>query len=442
MTAAESHLIDTGELVDSLRRAIGYAASAGLLGDERVLRTLKDAEAALAAGARPDVEALSLALNRISTAISPITLVDLATGRDPLSPDNQRRSQRFRFWLTLFAFGVLLHIGYFIHSLQLEQAVLSGIDAIQEQQPRKKLVSLRKLAQFEKPLAEQSARNDLYHEKVAELINLNNRMMVTYRAATEAEAIHLFPLPVAIDWLASAGQTVAGFFRRLVGSADAGDDTRSATAASQPSSADGVDRAPVEPFDGTGSPKALLDQEPPAAPAVPDFCQSSGNNDFKLPAEVNTYPDWMRLIVADDLSDFCFQLKAFDNGSIANQSLTTLSALPAIREKVALRVDWFLPFFFGLLGSTLYVMRSVGNIRQPAVSLAQTIMRISLGGVAGIAIGWFSLVPPTGSIAPNGYISVSFVVAFVVGYGIDALFVILDRMNKLVSDLGGTNKAD
>ena len=55
-------------------------------------------------------------------------------------------------------------------------------------------------------------------------------------------------------------------------------------------------------------------------------------------------------------------------------------------------------------------------------------MRVSLGGVAGIVIGWFTVAPP--NLETVSSISVPFALAFVTGYGIDVLFTILDRVNR------------
>lgn len=430
-------LVDAAVLMDNLRLATSYAAAAGLLKDKAVLQTLKTAEDAMAADSVPNIEALSLALSDVCAAIAPLTLVDLAAGRNPLSTDNQHRARWYQLILSLLAFGILIHIGYFMHSLQREQSVLAGIASIQEQRPREKLVALRKLAQYEAPLDERSARNDLYHERIGELITLNDRMAATYTAAVVAEGIPLFPL-------SSLARSVEGFVDRFA--ADEASDRPPAGPAMPP--ADLTPPAPGDPA-AAAAPPASAQATPPAAEAVtmadltaePALCQRRGDGGFELPREAAGYPNWVQLVLVDALSDFCFQLNAFGDGSdITNQSLQSLSVLPAIREKVALRVDWFLPFFFGLLGATLYVMRNVGSIRLPAVALPSTLMRISLGGVAGIAIGWFSINPADGGLVPGGNVSLPFILAFVVGYGIDALFQILDRFNRLIADTAGPAK--
>lgn len=404
MSDARAPILDTAILVDSLRRAVTYAATAGLLKDGSVLDSLRDADAALAAGREPDARALTLALNQVAADIAPMTLTDLNFGRDPLSPDNQRRSRMQQLVLTVFALLILAHVGYFMHSLRLEQAVVQTLEAIQQQRPQQKLVALRKMAQYDKPLGAPSALHDQYHERVAEMIGLNNRLMSAYVAAVQAASTPLFP---------------ADLLWRRVSEAWAA-------------------RSNAQP------PPVATDAAAEAAlPADHALCEEADGG-FRLPEEAVRYPQWMQLVLADSLSDFCFQLKVFSpggGGALIHQSLSQLSEVPSIQEKVALRADWFLPFFFGLLGATLSMMRALGNIRLPAMTVFSILMRIALGGVAGIAIGWFSVGAGSGPIHASSVISLPFVLAFVVGYGIDALFAVLDRLNRLIGELAGAPRS-
>lgn len=62
------------------------------------------------------------------------------------------------------------------------------------------------------------------------------------------------------------------------------------------------------------------------------------------------------------------------------------------------------------------------------------VMRIALGGVAGIVVGWF---PSSNALStePVGTLSLPFMVAFVTGYSIDALFSLLDRLGRAVENI-------
>lgn len=144
-------------------------------------------------------------------------------------------------------------------------------------------------------------------------------------------------------------------------------------------------------------------------------------------------PPSIRTLQVDRLQDFSFGLKAlpsaYGGAAMPIDPLSTLKFLRAIEERVSLRSDWFLPFFFGVLGSIVFVMRNVANVRTPSMNLFSISMRIALGGVAGIVIGWFSQAVLPGFQSTNA-LSVPFAFAFLTGYSIDALVGLLDRLSQ------------
>ncbi|MDB5743322.1 MAG: hypothetical protein JWR68_1637 [Polaromonas sp.] len=113
----------------------------------------------------------------------------------------------------------------------------------------------------------------------------------------------------------------------------------------------------------------------------------------------------------------------------------------ATRNKVHLLMSWLLPGLYGLLGACVYVMRSLlhgsGSIKAGGdariVEMLSLALRVSLGGLAGIIIGWFSLpTAPTASSAAISISSIPFGMAFLAGFSIESLFALLDRLNKSV----------
>ncbi|MDP1902130.1 MAG: hypothetical protein Q8K96_17035 [Rubrivivax sp.] len=116
-----------------------------------------------------------------------------------------------------------------------------------------------------------------------------------------------------------------------------------------------------------------------------------------------------------------------------------VSMIYETRNKVNLLVSWMLPGLYGLLGACVFLMRDLlrvnglGTVGPDAriVDLLSLLLRVSLGGLAGIIIGWF-WVPTAGT--PNSSAiavsSISFGVAFLAGFSIDSLFALLDRLIK------------
>ncbi|MGD7153003.1 hypothetical protein ACQCRO_25510, partial [Ralstonia pseudosolanacearum] len=109
---------------------------------------------------------------------------------------------------------------------------------------------------------------------------------------------------------------------------------------------------------------------------------------------------------------------------------TILSHISRLKNSVAMRATWLMPFLYGLLGAMIFVMRNITSERRPAMEMFPMIVRLSLGGLAGIVIGWFSASVGTGSPAVSSNIlSLPLVLAFLTGYGIDVFFSLLDRLS-------------
>jgi hypothetical protein len=148
----------------------------------------------------------------------------------------------------------------------------------------------------------------------------------------------------------------------------------------------------------------------------------------------------MRQIFLDNASDFCFQVKVLspnNDSALLNQNFSGFASpfISKLKDKVSLRVEWFLPFLYGLLGSVVFMMRNIASIRTPAMEWLPVLMRVSLGGVAGIVIGWFSAAVPQGTATPA--IFLPFGLAFLTGYGIDVLFNLLDKLNRSIGEVSG-----
>lgn len=428
---AQQSIIDLRSLLDDLRMGVRYAARVGVLTDRAIVLTLESAEAALAANQRPDVFALTTALNEIAARIYPVTIADLNFKRDPFLPENQRKSGFMQMALMIFALLVLATIGDYMHSLQREQDALSAIEKIRDLKPQEKLTEVRRIAQWDKPLAlphTPRTLNDQYHQKVSELLAINSTMVNTYSSAVEAVALpmipfsrFLFPPKPAPSVLGPPAPASSLLPSAASSGATAAASSPAPSSATATASADG-DAANV----------------PAAAPVNPAdaACGEDTDGELRLPEESKRYPEWMKTALRDELGDFCFQLNVVapgGGGAIQSQSLSQLAFADSIREKISLRGVWFLPFMYGLLGSALFVMRNVASVRTPAMEWLAIAMRISLGGVAGIVVGWFS--SASSNLLPvTSLLSLPFALAFLTGYGIDILFNVLDKLNHVISE--------
>jgi len=97
--------------------------------------------------------------------------------------------------------------------------------------------------------------------------------------------------------------------------------------------------------------------------------------------------------------------------------------------------SYLLPLFYGLLGSAVYILRSLaGEIQK--VSFESDVgyrLRLPLGALAGAALSWFFGEAFSGA---TGFKSLSpFALAFLGGYSVEVLF---SGMDRLVEAFGGT----
>lgn len=111
------------------------------------------------------------------------------------------------------------------------------------------------------------------------------------------------------------------------------------------------------------------------------------------------------------------------------------------KSKVNLLVTWLLPGLYGLLGACVYLLRDMMKSRQGRLYVDTTVLnnlslllRIALGGLAGIIIGWFWVPTTAGNGVVQPISSIPFGMAFLAGFSIETLFSLLDRLNKTIEN--------
>ncbi len=422
-------IVDVEELVNDLRRGVGYATRAGLLHDNSLLDVAKcweDTEGR----SQADTYALVAARNRLSQLIAPITFTDLSGGRNPFDEANQKIGKRLQFILTIAALVVLMLIGFYMHAVQREQAAILTLQDIQSLRPLEKLHSLRKMAQWENPLASPTTLYDEYHQRASELHAIKERIENVYLQAVEAVAIPLFPFE---RWLQPSA-----------GSPPVPPDTGAvvkAAAPAKPEKGEPVQVAVMSVSAGAGADSKSAVPVQPAADVVnlPDVCRTDPSGRIQLAGEAAGYPEWMKMALLDSMNDFCFQVRVLSpggDGALLNENFSPLNFIGPLKDKASFRTEWFLPFLYGLLGSIVFLIRNIANVRTPAMDWLPALMRIALGGVAGIVVGWFSSTTAS-SLQGASSLSIPFMLAFLTGYGIDILFTMLDRISQLVEQAAG-----
>lgn len=427
-----SSVIDVRCLLADLELTVRYAMRAGLLRDERHTKAIAEAEEVLLEGRQPDIDKLARMLGDMIELIKPLTLADLQAHRDPFEDANHRRSNVMQLVLTVFAMVVLVNVGYFMSALRTEQDTLANIEKVKDYKPRMLLTELRRMAQMDSVLGQEKAARVLsekYYQKRSELVRLNALLNYSQAGGEAVADMPMFPLLRHETANEQAGHP--GF----LADAQAGKPHEAAplqTVSSGGSGTSGhVGGSSMSPDGGS------------VMPVVTGPICEEKNGELVLPSTFNYFPAWMKDAIRDSMADFCFQLNAVTQdgrSSLMNELIDLQNVEHKIRDKVALRVAWYLPFLFGLLGAVVLVMQKISDVRTPAMEWHTLIMRVAMGGIAGIIVGWF-IAPDAEKISFATMISLPFALAFLAGYGIDSFFRVLGNASGALANLGGGKAA-
>jgi hypothetical protein len=293
------------------------------------------------------------------------------------------------------------------------------------------------MVQYEKPLDKSNAAVEAYYQRLSDLVQLNSKMSATYLRAKESldlPFVSFLPtsIPFPADWSffkkADAAKGNSAHEGAQGASAPVQLDASTAKAQSSPVR-EGAD---VHDYDAGEKPKF--------GDSSDRKCDEEPEGSVRLPPEAANYPPWLKAVFSEALNDSCFQQRITRDstasgwrGVLLDDSQDFFGKVPNIRDRVSERVNWALPFLYGVLGSIIFVMRNVASLRSPAMGWWPVIMRIGLGGIAGIVIGWFSG-GTVSSVASNSSFSLPFALAFLTGYGIDVLFNLLDKLNRSMAE--------
>jgi hypothetical protein len=96
---------------------------------------------------------------------------------------------------------------------------------------------------------------------------------------------------------------------------------------------------------------------------------------------------------------------------------------------------WVLPLLYGALGAMVFVVRTLSVQARDRLfrkeALVSLLLRVFLGMISGLAIGWFWNQNPAGATAAGALTASTlspFALAFVAGYGVELFFALLDKI--------------
>jgi hypothetical protein len=96
---------------------------------------------------------------------------------------------------------------------------------------------------------------------------------------------------------------------------------------------------------------------------------------------------------------------------------------------------WLLPLLYGALGAMVFVVRTLSMQARDRLfrreGLVSLVLRVFLGMISGLAIGWFWNQNPQGATSVGALTATTlspFALAFVAGYGVELFFALLDKI--------------
>lgn len=380
---------EVNEALDDARLVISYAVRVGRLPDDALLKVVAAVRAASPDEAVKELPALVIALNSAVRSIAPMSLTQLRSGLSPFEPRGQRRLKRSQVFFSILTIILGALVATFTEQLRRQDLALRGFQQIQDSRFHDKLNTLRRKVQVDAILSQNDAvRFDDYHRSLAELRELQDKFNGAAQALSALAPAGwrdlLQPVTTILaksGWLPQESPTSAvGTFRR--------------------------------------------DEKASTADTSTDACDPKAQEAF---GSTKDYPDWVRLVIKDFLQGLCFETRLSVFVTITPQSV-----LWDIQNRMAELNAWILPFLYGLLGASVYVMRDMLDPSTPTLGFAAALLRISLGGIAGIIIGWFAAFTGSKPGESGGIALIPFSLAFVAGFSIDVLFAVLDRVQKMI----------
>ncbi|HYJ05420.1 MAG TPA: hypothetical protein VEX43_09820, partial [Chthoniobacterales bacterium] len=118
------------------------------------------------------------------------------------------------------------------------------------------------------------------------------------------------------------------------------------------------------------------------------------------------------------------------HSQIENSAIRTIA-----RQVVDVMQKWLLPLLYGALGAMVFVVRTLSVQARDRLfrkeALVSLVLRVYLGMISGLAIGWFWNYSPEGPTAAGALTPSTlspFALAFVAGYGVELFFAVLDKI--------------
>ena len=422
---------DIDELLGDARLLAHHALRIGkLAADSRLFDEIESVTQARERGERPPIAALSVEIQKVTKAAG-VTVEQLLNRKTAIGRFRYRTEIATPFLIGLMTLLLTLYLAFQSSELHKADLALREYHELVGERMPEKIYLAWKMYRYEDVLNAKGpplAQLDGYQKLVDDAKRLYERRAAVRMLLIDSTVIRYVPALFQDHgpcWMRSVARVLNSDER------DAAPDCRAPQAPASPPAP--TAKATATPSTNDSRPAA----DPLAIKPEVDKCLRLRTAPA-LPANGKTPAAPTKLELDDyELGIACF-LKSLQ---ISNYDVPLDPMVYASRNKVHLLVSWLLPGLYGLLGACVFVMRAllrntghrhgIGDAR--IVDMLSLLLRVSLGGLAGIIIGWFSV--PTGlspNSSPLSISSIPFGIAFLSGYGIETLFSLLDRLNRTI----------
>lgn len=409
--------MDAADLLKDAHLIAAFAQRSGMLKNPELLQAIQKAE--MCGGltwAKPEAVALQLAISAATYDISPVTLLDLKSGFDPFEENPEKRKQvandrRVLRYSMIGAALCLLFLGaHFSVWQERATSILLEINknkGVRQQELIRELIPL--VVQFE------SAQTDF-----VELDDDGSMARDTFRLRiSEARTVVESMVSDSNSYRQISSEYVPGsqIWGRL-----------SALVANTPARALAAAAMTPPQVNTTEMPASMRNLQPYS------HCFQAKTPNLSDAAREST-------TLADYKGVYLFGTLVERDDSMA-QRIRCLIGLTIIEKRnrfngygdtsqMTRRIDvlniWVLPAIYGMLGAVIFHLRICLDPMRPDPDQVRAVLRIFLGGFAGVAIAWFWR-PDTNDSVLFANVSVgALTTAFLFGYSLDVFFTFLDR---------------
>jgi len=390
------------------------------------------------------VVALQNSLNAAVKALAPVTLLDLRNGWNPFERSKLRMvtSAIKNALFLLFAGTLIIAAAASTFVLNHGTGIVLALEALKEQEPQRRIGQLQRQLLNAQPTAAAATSAEIILAREAYFSTLDDLREIDQRLSIYMPLSQSFPSQYGNPLVMASNL----FWRRVPSpnvppiQAPPPQNTPSQAPVSQ-SGSKASNVSTTIPLSGTPGPGPNSETRPVQ---TSDQWGQYGSNSYasmniscELAKASGQFPDnaFARTEIGkmfiqyqtDALNLFCYQRLLYQPSMIPPIE----ARLGEMNVAVGIYALWILPAIYGALGATIFFMRSVLDRLIPDPPFGRIALRIALGALAGIVLGWFWSPENalSSDIAKVGFSL--FATAFIVGFSIDVFFAMMDRFVKV-----------